>query len=168
MAGTGDGWSSAIPWGIGDCLQDWEQRSFTANTIWDHCAKLESTLQDTKWGVGEERRWGGGEPRSLQSGTHFFSLWPTYRRVRIITANMQRTVCQVESTKTAGSLWKRGGGWKQSSYAHVAATDTPTRVPRCKAPLTHKYMYRMEGGMRHEEEKHETFLIWCLLRPLGV
>lgn len=36
----------------------------------------------------------------------------THHWVRIITANMQRAICQVKSSKTAGSLWKRGQGRK--------------------------------------------------------
>lgn len=90
--------------------------------VWNHWAGPASTLPDTKKGTVSTQ--------VIAVYTDCFSSWSTHQRVRIITANVQRTICQVESTKTASSLWnKRGWGGNDPVMLTSQPTDNPTHVP---------------------------------------
>lgn len=78
---------------------------------------------------------------SLGSEPFVFPLMRTYHRVRVITADVQRAIGQVKSSKTAGSLRKGEG----RTVRLQPASDAPTqRISHWQDITESQIRYRME------------------------
>lgn len=99
-----------------------------------------------------------------------FPLLSTHHWVRIITANVQGTIRQVESSKTAGSLWKGEGRAVRVKSARSASTRHSPHLQDVTEP---RMRYRMKVGremMRqkiHDSCHKETSLSLPSHRPPG-
>lgn len=87
--------------------------------------------------------WLGSEPFA-------FPLMRTHHRVRVITANVQRTIRQVKSSKTAGSLRKGEGRTVRLKPASSAPTQC---ISHLQDVTESQIRYRMEVGREMVRKK---------------
>lgn len=93
------------------------------------------------------------EPRStmsLRSEPFALPLMGTHHRVGVITADVQRAICQVKSAKTAGSLRKGEGRTVRLKWASSAPTQ---RITHLQDGTESQIRYRMEVGREMMRKK---------------
>lgn len=78
----------------------------------------------------------------------------THHWVRIIAANVQRTICQVKASEAAGSLWKgEGRAGRILLHSSQPAAHQPNTHAVCRTAVSHDYVTGWKLEVRNDEEK---------------